>query len=219
MSTPYDALSARALARLNALYGMRLATRGDSQKATDTWLAGIRFSQQLAQGGSLLSALIGEVALLANVRALTQAAQNGVLNAEERKQAAAVVKALPETGFDWGQAFWYETFAIDVMLREMSQAKDPATYYQAVMDKPAPANFRIPNAAETASFHQLMNSVEDAMRLSPDASRDRLKTLQDNVKTLHLLFQEATPSFTRVNDVRVEVQMARQKLLQAVSGE
>jgi hypothetical protein len=218
MSTPFNALSARALARLNALYGMRLAAKGDSQKATDTWLAGIRFSQHLAQGGSLMSALMGDVALLANVRALTQAAQNGTLNAEEKRQAAAVVKALPETGFDWGQAFWYETFAIDVMLREMGQAKDPAAYYQAVMDRPAPANFRIPNAAETGSFYQLMNSVEDAMRLSPDASRHRLKTLQDDVKTLHPFFQDATTSFTRVNDVRFEVQAARQKLLQAVSG-
>jgi len=42
--------------------------------------------------------------------------------------------------------------------------------------------------------------------------------LQASVKTLHPFFQQIIPSFTRVNDVRVEVQAARQKLLQAVSA-
>ena len=35
---------ARVLARLNTLEGMRLAARRETQKAVDTWLAGIRFS-------------------------------------------------------------------------------------------------------------------------------------------------------------------------------
>src|SRR5262245_12606615 len=40
---PFVPNSARALARLNTLYGMRLAAKGDSAAAVDTWLAGIRF--------------------------------------------------------------------------------------------------------------------------------------------------------------------------------
>jgi hypothetical protein len=43
---------ARVLARLNTLYGIRMAAKGEAQNAIDSWLAGIRFSQHLAKGGS-----------------------------------------------------------------------------------------------------------------------------------------------------------------------
>src|SRR5690348_15444451 len=54
---------ARVLAKLNTLYGMRLAAKGDSQRAVDTWLSGIRFSQHLAQGGTLIFSLIAKMGL------------------------------------------------------------------------------------------------------------------------------------------------------------
>src|SRR5208283_420502 len=41
---------ARVLARLNTLYGMRLASKGDSQQALDAWLDGLQFSQHMAKG-------------------------------------------------------------------------------------------------------------------------------------------------------------------------
>src|SRR5260370_30957164 len=48
---------ARVLARLNTLDGMRLAAKGASQRAVETWLAGIRFSQHLAKGGTWIFSL------------------------------------------------------------------------------------------------------------------------------------------------------------------
>ncbi len=63
-----------------------------------------------------------------------------------------------------------------------------------------------------------MNSAEEALRLPPEQASERLKTLQASVKTLHPFFQQTIPSFSRVNDARVEVQAARQKLLQAISA-
>src|SRR6266446_7100065 len=93
---------ARVLARLNTLEGMRLAAKGDSQKAVETWLAGIRFSQHLTKGGSLIFSLVAKMGLISNFRALTQAAQSGALTDAQKKQIESVVRALPETGFDWG---------------------------------------------------------------------------------------------------------------------
>ena len=210
---------ARVLARLNTLDGMRLAAKGDSQKAVDTWLAGIRFSQHLAKGGSLIFSLVAKMGLISNFHALTQAAQNGVLNGEQKKQVEAVVRALPETGFDWGQALWYDAdTSTDMTIKQMAEATSPGAYYQELMGAPAPDNFTVPKASEIAVYHKLMASAEEALRLPPEQASERLKTLQASVKTLHPFFQQIIPSFTRVNDARGEVQAARQKLLQAVSA-
>jgi hypothetical protein len=209
---------ARVLARLNTLEGMRLLAKGDSQKAVDTWLAGIRFSQHLTRGGSLIFALIAKMGLLSNFHALTQAAQHGALTDAEKKQVESAILALPVTGFDWGQALRYEEDPQNVAVKQMAEAASPAAYYQEMMGKPAPANFALPTAAEMAAFHKLMNSAEAALRLPPEASRERLKTLQDSVKTLHPFFQDATPSFTHIDDARIEVQVARAQLLKAIAA-
>jgi hypothetical protein len=207
---------ARVLARLNTLYGMRLAAKGDTQKAMESWLAGIRFSQHLASGGSLIFALIGKMGMMSNFRALTQAALSGALSGEQKKQIEAAVRALPETGFDWGQAFWYEQDPLNVAVKQVAEATNPSAYYQELTGKPAPENFTVPNASEIAAFHRLMASVEEALRLPPDAASPRLKTLQDSVKTLHPFYQELIPSFKRVNDSRVELQTAKAELLKAL---
>ena len=209
---------ARVLARLNTLDGMRLAAKGDAQKAVDTWLAGIRFSQHLTRGGSLIFSLVAKMGLISNFRALTQAAQNGALTDAQKKQIESVVRALPETGFDWGQALWYDAdTSTDMTIKQMAQAASPAAYYQELMGAPAPDNFTVPKAAEIAAYHKLMNSAEEALRLPPDTASERLKILQASVKTLHPFFQQIIPLFTHINDARIEVQTARAQLLKVVT--
>src|SRR6266849_3073791 len=132
---------ARVLARLNSLDGMRLAAKGDTQKAVETWLAGIRFSQHLARGGSLILSLVAKMGLVSNFHALTQAAQSGMLSAEQKKQIETTIRALSETGFDWGEALRYEEDPLNVAVRQMAEATSPAAYYQEMMGGPAPENF------------------------------------------------------------------------------
>jgi len=209
---------ARVLARLNTLYGMRLAAKGDTQKALDTWLAGIRFSQHLAQGGSLIFSLIAKTALLSNFHALTQAAQSGSLTESQRKEIVSAVRTLPETGFDWGQALWYEQDSLDLAEKRVAEAADPAAYYQEFTGERAPENFTVPKASEVAAFHKTIGAAETELRTPPAQAQDKLKALQDSVKSLHPFYQALTPSFTRVNESRVEIQAARDKLLQGLSS-
>ena len=209
---------ARVLARLNTLDGMRLAAKGDSEKAVETWLAGIRFSQHLTKGGTLIFSLVAKMGLISNFHALTQAAQSGALSGEQKKQIEAAVRALPETGFDWGEALRYEEDPLNVAVKQMTEAANPAAYYQEIMDKPAPKDFTLPKAPDIAAFHKLMNSAEEALRLTPDASRERLKILQGSIQTLHPFFQQTIPSFSRINEARVEVQAARAQLLKSLAS-
>jgi hypothetical protein len=208
----------RVLARLNTLYGMRLAVKGDAEGAVETWLDGIRFSQDMAKGGTLIFALIGSTAMLSDLHALAQEAQWGKLDAAQKKRIESAVRAVPETGFDWGQAMRLEELTIEVTERHMSQAADPAAYYGAVWGKPAPADFSVPTAADVAQFHKVMAAGEAALELPPDAARAKVAAIEAEVKTLQPILRYSVPSYARVNDVRLKVQTQRKGLLQSLGA-
>jgi hypothetical protein len=214
---PFVKNSARALARLNTLYGLRSAAKGETQKAVDAWLAGIRFSQDLAHGESLFATLTASNALSSNLRALTKAAQANTLSAEQRKQVLAAVRALPESGFDWGQVMWYEGLAADVMTKDLIHGADPTAYYRQWFGTPAPPGFAPPSATDFAAFHKWMTFVEAALRLPPDQARGKLEVLQDSIGNLHPLFQAAIPNVQRINEARRQVQSTRDTLLQVLT--
>lgn len=208
----------RVLARLNTLYGMRLAAKGHTDAAVETWLDGIRFSQDIAKGGTLIFALVGSTAMLSNLHALAQEAQSGKLDGAEKKKIELAVRALPETGFDWDHAMRMEELTIEVTVRHMSQAADPAAYYREVWGKPAPADFAVPTAADMAQFHKVMAAGEAALELSPNATRAKLAAIEAEVKALQPILRESVPSYIRENDVRFRVQAQLQDLLQAVGA-
>jgi hypothetical protein len=207
---------ARVLARLNTLYGMRLAAQAKTQQAIDTWLAGIRFSQHLTHGGGLIFSLIARMTLLSNFQALTQSARASGWSDAQRAEVRKVVSALPETGFDWSEALWYEQDPVDTFAKQVSQADNPRFYYEGVMGRPAPGIFNLPAASDIAAFHNLMGAAGAALRLPPDQAQDRLRALQESVKTLHPFYVEMIPSFTKINDARAEVKAARENLLHAL---
>jgi hypothetical protein len=208
---------ARVLARLNTLYGMRMAAKGKTTEAVDAWLAGVRFSQHVAQGGTLIFALIGKTVLLASLQALAPPAESGKLDAAQKLQIARAVEALPETGFDWGLAFRYEQEPLDIAVQQMAKAPNPHKSFEELTGRPAPGIFQLPTRSDIAAFHGLMADAESALRLRPDLAQDRLRALQESVKTLHPFYQATIPSLSHINDARLEVQQARERVLRAVA--
>jgi hypothetical protein len=207
---------ARVLARLNTLYGMRLAARGDLGKATDTWLTGIRFSQHLSKGGSLIFLVIAKTALLSNLNALTLATRNASLTLDEKHRIETALRNLPETAYDWGDALRLEEAGIEMFADELARSPEPAKLYAAAMGDEAAKTFSVPTAKDRAIFHQLMLSAENALRQPPDAAREKLRRLQEQNNSLSQFFQQTTPSFTKQNEAREEIAAARAKLLQAL---
>jgi len=208
---------ARVLARLNTLEGMRLAAKGETQKAVDAWLAGIRFSQDVAKGGTLIFSLVAKRAMIANFKALDQAAEAGKLSSKQKEEIETVVRGLPEDGLDWSKAFWYEQETINVGVKQMATAADPAAYYRDIAGSPAPSGFTMPTAADIEAYDRLMERAEEAMRLSPETAEEPLKQLQESVKTLHPFYRDATPSLPRLNESRLELEAARRQLLHNLS--
>jgi hypothetical protein len=224
---------ARVMARLNTLYGIRLAARGNTQEALDTWLAGIRFSQHLAQGGSLIFALIAKMGLLSNFHALEQAAQRGELTQTERNEVEAVVRALPEAGFDWSTAWEFEQGSIQTGLKEIQNSPDPAKAYRDITGEPlspglavrrggtfiprgAPVVFPPFAASEFQTFEDYMSRIGAALDAKPDVAKDRIEALETERRTLPEVLQRFIPSPLRVNAARAELAAARQKLMQAL---
>jgi hypothetical protein len=210
--------SALAMGRLNTLYGMRQAAKGDPANAAETWMTGIRFSRHLAQGQSLLATLVAATALKANLHALAQGVRSGTLGNAEKNRVASFVRMLPETGFDWGQAMWYEEVPIDIMVADLEKAPNAKGHYQELMGEPWPQSFTVPSDAELASYHRLMAKIEEALRQPPDKAQDQLKALQDSLHTLHPFFQRTMPSLLKINDARKQVETVRDELVQALEA-
>jgi hypothetical protein len=117
-NTPIAHLAkARALGRLNAIAGARLAARGQLSEAVDVWLAGVKFSQHVAHNGTLISLLSARLSLSPSLKSLAHAALQPSLDAAHRRQIANVVRAIPDAGFDWADAMRREADVLVVAKR------------------------------------------------------------------------------------------------------
>jgi hypothetical protein len=108
---------ARALGKLNVIAGARLASRGQLAQAVEVWLAGVTFSQHVAQGGTLISLLSARLWLSPTLKSLAHAASQASLDVAHRRRISNVVGAIPETGFDWTDAMRREAEALVVAKR------------------------------------------------------------------------------------------------------
>ena len=99
---------ARALGRLNILEGMRLAASGHANEAIEIWLTGVKFSQHVAENGTLLSALVSQALMLQNLTAVAQWGRNPSVDNVHLGLVRQVVGALPAAGLDWDGAWQRE---------------------------------------------------------------------------------------------------------------
>jgi hypothetical protein len=208
----------RALNRLNTLDGIRQQSKGDVQEAVDDWLAGVQFSQHLAHGQSLLGTLVAASALRPNLENLSRETQNGVLNVRQKSEIDGAIRALPGTGFDWGQAIRYEESSVTIAAQELAKSPNPTQTYQELMGEAAPRNFSTPTARDFDAYHRVMIQVEQAFELSPEHTAVKLESLKASIASLHPFFQRSIPSLRKINDHRAAVQAARNAVLQQLTA-
>lgn len=121
---------ARALARLNVVDGVRLFHEGKHGEAVDAWLAGIRFSRDLAADGVWISTLVAGRSMEVHLRALQTALREGNLDTVTRDRIEREISALPASGLDWGYAVGHEVDGLMRMLGSLERAPDPAAAYE-----------------------------------------------------------------------------------------
>jgi hypothetical protein len=209
---------ARALARLNTLEGIRQMAHGDSQSAVNTWLAGVRFSQGVARGGTLIFALTAKSALLPNLHLLAETAKEGKMNEEQKRQVYATVAAMPEDGLDWGSAWGLESVVGEQFLQELQTATNPDADYEAFMGAPAPKEGLPPTATELQMYREYMLAVQAALRQPATKAKSLLDGLDANRNRLGEVERSLIPNPQKANAVRTEIATTRAELLQALAA-
>jgi hypothetical protein len=208
---------ARVLARLNTLEGLRETANGNSQAAVDTWLAGIRFSEHLAKGGTLIFALIAKSALLPNLRALTTESRQGHLSDTQRRQVSAVLKGIREDGFDWSAAWGLEESAVAAIFVEVRSSGNPRATYQMIVGEPIPSGAEVPSTEDIGKYHEYMLAVQEVLNLPPDTAKTRLLALETQKRALPEAVQQVIPGTQKLNAARSDVFVARKELLESVA--
>jgi hypothetical protein len=100
---PVDyARKALLLGRLNVLYAFHLLKTGNQDGAVRTLVAGLRFSHDVGNGGSLFATLIAKDLLMSHLRAVADAQHLEQLSVSERTQLQTAVTRAVE--LDWPMA-------------------------------------------------------------------------------------------------------------------
>ncbi len=209
---------ARALARLNTLEGMREMANGNSQAAVDTWLAGVRFSEHLANGGSLIFALIGKSMILPNLHALAIEAKQGHFSDSQKRQISVPLKQMREDGFNWAAAWGFEESSGEQFLLELESAKNPGAVYESLMGEPIPSGTKLPSSEDVSHYREYMKAVQDALNMPPATAKMQLSALETQRRTLPELAQNIIPIAQKANEARAEVFAARNELLEVLSA-
>jgi len=103
-SVPVDyARKALVLGRLNILYVMNLYHSGDKDGAVRALAAGLRFSHDVANGGSLFATLVAKDLLVTHLIATADGLRMGTLSTSQRSELQNAVSALGD-GLDWATA-------------------------------------------------------------------------------------------------------------------
>jgi hypothetical protein len=102
---PVDyARKALALGRLNVLYAFHLLIVGDKDRAVNAITAGLHFSQDVANGGSLFATVAAKNLLVIHVRAVAFALHVGELPAGQRIVLQRAVAQLRPNVLNWQSA-------------------------------------------------------------------------------------------------------------------
>jgi hypothetical protein len=222
-----NAPRARALSRLNVLYGMRLLHQGKSSEAVDAWLAGLRFSRHIGADGAWVHVLMAAASQRAHLAALTQAARDGRLDRAVQQRVAAALDVLPEDGVDWAIGARHEVEGVSGVLASLERAADPVAALRekdVALARTVEAALPQPPARETsrAAFRQARRLLDElkpayvsAFETSPDRAQAAIheadaRGAQDPV------LQNLVPTLARGNERRAELVKARADLLALV---
>ena len=192
-------MRARLISRLNALQGIREMAHGDPRTAVDTWLAGVRFGQDVSRSGPVITALFANAIILDNLNPLRDSARQGKLNEEQKTELSVVLKTIPEDGFDWGVA-WGVEFAIGYQFLQNSRTTG----------KPESDD-------KIRAYEEYMLAAQAALREPPSETKALVDDFESQLRRLGEAEQILIPSIRVTNEARIRLATAHQELMQALS--
>ena len=208
-------MRAKVLAELNALQGIREMAKGKSQEAVKAWLAGIRFSQDLARGGTAIFVLVANRMLLPDLHALNGAIRKVQLNELQKREVYATVSALPDDCLDWVGAWANEVGTGEDFLQKLRISKNPRAIFKE-MGVPVPKGVP-PTAQEIQAYREYVLAAQAALGEPPAKATTLLHDLEPKMLALGAVEQASIPNPQLLNSARTEALTARAELMQALS--
>jgi hypothetical protein len=120
------ARKALVLGRLNVLYAFHLLKTGNKDGAVRALAAGLRFSHDVANGGSLFGTLIAKDLLVSHLKAIAGALHLEQVSATQRSQLQTAIARVAE-GLDWSMAAKRDLEALHADYAGNSQASSALT--------------------------------------------------------------------------------------------
>jgi hypothetical protein len=125
------------LGRLNVLYVFHLEINGDKDGAVRALTAGVRFSHDVANGGSLFATLVAKDLLTTHFRAIGFVEHMAGLTTPEREKLRQAIAGLGPSGLDWQAAMRRELAALNQPEWEIALRSINQNYIAALTDKSA----------------------------------------------------------------------------------
>lgn len=171
---------ASTLGRLNVLYAFHLISAGNTNSAVDTLAAGLRFSHDVSNGGTLFATVVADALISEHLRAVSSIMRASPLSAAQRSTLLAAIAPLGPDGLDWQSAINREFLVLRGHLADDAQASAASTrlsaaYAQALRDP----------SALSALQDAIHNAPATLTQLVPDPSR----VLEDKRALIALLAQ------------------------------
>ena len=160
---------ALVLGRLNVLYAFHLFIGGDKDGGVRALTAGLRFSHDVANGGSLFATVIAKDLLVNHLRAVSGALHLEQLSATQRTRLQQAITGLGPHGVDWESAIkqemrvlnkppWQESISlVRVTQAYLAAANDSSQLpklEQLLLTVPQPLRDVIPNPKEVLEQKQ-----------------------------------------------------------------
>ena len=179
------ARKALVLGRLNVLYAFHLFIAGNKDGGVRTLAAGLKFSHEVGNGGSLFATLVAKDLLVNHLRAVADAVHleadplRGPLSAAQRSRLQEAVAQLGE-GLDWRSAAMRDLEALRTRYAGDSQASAALTRiissYTAVLDDQS--KLPILDEAIHSAPQQLASVIPNAKRVLKEKQDLNNKLLQ-----------------------------------------
>jgi hypothetical protein len=113
---------ALVLGRLNALYAFHLQVIGDKDGSVRALATGLRFSHDVANGGTLFATVVAKGILVAHLKAIAFVLHTGELSVPQRRVLQTAITQLGPEPLDWQSAMRRE---MEVLNRAPWQASVP----------------------------------------------------------------------------------------------
>jgi hypothetical protein len=171
---------ALTLGRLNVLYAFHLLKTGDKDGAVRSLAAGLRFSPDVANGGTLFATVVAKTLLVTHLRAVQFALQLGELSTAQRSVLQKAVAQLGPDGLDWQSA----------MKRELQIPHGGDSQTTAALARIIPAY--VAALGDPSTLPKLQEMISSAPRPLPDVIPNPKRVLEEKQDLTEKLAQAGT---------------------------